>query len=263
MFNRKMGMGVNVWTRTFLLATVVGAVCLAPVAASADFIVSFDLNSAKLDFDESEGVLIISENLGSDLLIRQEDGNDVVDTAKIVGGDDFDFTFMLNMTQDSGLDMWSAMGSLMFTDIDAGLASVVGYFISDNISISTIGSGSWQIGVLQIEGTLSNNAPSMLQNRGNPWVYVGEETIPGEHAGDGADGVAGQITIDNPEAYDYGIVFILKFGVNTNSLDTLFGEDFVENGGEVKGFITPEPATMTLLALGGSMILVRRRRRTA
>jgi hypothetical protein len=251
------------WGGGLLLAVVIGAVCFAPAAANAAFIVSIDLNSARLDYDQSDGILTITENLGSDILIRHEDGNDVLDTAKIVGGTDFDFTFELEMTSGINIDEWTSEGSLKITDTDTSTNAVFGDFVSDSISITTIGSGSWQIGVLQIEGQLSNNSPSMLQNRGDPWEYVGEETIPGEHTGDGLDGVPGQISVNNPTAYDDGIIFVLKFGVDTNSLDTLFGSDFVENGGEVKGFITPEPATMTLLLIGGSIIAARRRRRHA
>jgi hypothetical protein len=91
-------------------------------------------------------------------------------------------------------------------------------------------------------------------------VFVGEETIPGEHAGDGLDGTAGQITVSSPGAYDDGVVFVLKFGVNTISLDALFGSDFLKTGGEVKGHFTPEPATLGLLAIGGMAMLLRRKR---
>lgn len=243
-------------SRLLLFAVVSAVLCLSPAPAAADLIVSFDLNSAKLDYDNGTNVLTITENLGSDILVRQEDGIDVLDTAKIVSGADFDFLFTLNMVDEAGTDQWSATGNLSFTDTDTGSNAVDGSFTSSSIVIYPFGGG-----VLQIEGMLNDNAPSILENRGDPWIYVGEETIPGEHAGDGADGTAAQITVNSPGAYDDGVVFVLKFGVNTTSLDTLFGDDFIKTGGEVKGHITPEPATMGLLAIGGAVVMLRRRRR--
>ena len=245
------------WTGWLLLVgAVFGALCWSPAPAPAAFIVSFDLNSAKLDYVNTTKVLTVTENLGSDLLVRQEDGIDVLDSAKIVGGGDFNFTFTLDMLAGSGTDDWSASGTLKFTDTDKTSNAVSGDFTSSSVEIFPFAGG-----VLQIEGTLYDNTPSILQNRGNPWEFVGEETIPGEHTADGTDGKVGQITINSPGAYDDGVVFILKFGVGTNSLDTLFGDNFTKTGGEVKGHISPEPATLAMLALGGLAILRRRRRK--
>ena len=263
MIIQRMGCGVNkakgkctlVWRSWLLLAAISGALCLSPVPATAAFIVSFDLNSAKLEYVEATHKLTITENLGSDLLVREEDGIDVLDSAKIVGGGDFNFTFTLDLLAGSGTDDWSASGTLKFTDTDQTSDAVSGDFTSSSVEIFPFAGG-----VLQIEGTLYDNTPSILQNRGNPWEFIGEETIPGEHTGDGTDGKAGQITINSPGAYDDGVVFILKFGVGTNSLDTLFGDDFTKTGGEVKGHISPEPATLGLLALGGMVLLSRRKR---
>ncbi|MDP6637475.1 MAG: PEP-CTERM sorting domain-containing protein [Phycisphaerae bacterium] len=58
-------------------------------------------------------------------------------------------------------------------------------------------------------------------------------------------------------------MFVLKIGVGTHALGELFGTGFTKYGGEVKGMITPEPATMSLLVLGGVVVLARRRRRHA
>ena len=58
--------------------------CLSPAPAAADFIVSFDLNSAKLDYDyeddagDDDQLLTITENIGSDILLRYEDGVNVL-----------------------------------------------------------------------------------------------------------------------------------------------------------------------------------------
>ena len=138
---------------------------------------------------------------------------------------------------------------------------MIGSFESSSITIEQPFAPWTSIGVLSIAGVLSNDPLlSILQNRGDPWKFVGEEAITGE--GD-QDGTAGQITVNSPGAYDDGIVFVFKFGVDTASplLDTFFGEDFAIEGGEVKGYIIPEPETMSLLALGGLAVLRRRRRR--
>ena len=242
------------WRGWLLLVAVFGALCLSPAPAAADLIVSFDLNSAKLDYvaGTGTGALTVTQNVGSDILVRQEDGLDVLDSAKITDGA-FDFLFELTMADETGDDNWSATGTLKFTDLDKNTDAVSGSFASTSVEVLSVAGG-----VLQIEGVLSNTP--ILQNRGDPWVFVGEETIPGEHTGDGADGIEKQITVNSPGAYEDGVVFVLKFGVGTISLDTLFGANFAKTGGEVKGYITPEPATMSLLALGGLAILRRRRR---
>jgi hypothetical protein len=242
-----------------ILVAVFGVLCLLPAAADAA-LVSFDLNSAKLDYVNSTKTLVVTENIGSDLLVRYEDGLNVLDSAKIVGGGDFDLTFTLSMFDEPGAENWSAGGTLEFTDTNTTTNAVEGSFVSTNVEIFFTG------GVLEIQGLLSNNPPasSILLNRGAPWVFVGEETIPGEHIGDGLDGTAGQITVSNPGDYDEGVAFTLKFGVGTTSLDTLFAADFSKTAGEVKGYVTPEPATMSLLAVGGMAVLMYRRRcRTA
>jgi hypothetical protein len=225
--------------------------CLAPGAAAAD-VISFDMNSADLAYVDSTKKLTVSESAGADLLVRQEEGAVTLDTAKIVGGGDFDLSFALDMVDEPGIDQWSATGTLTFTDTSTATDAVIGSFTSTAVGIAGL--------ILEIQGTLHNDVPSILQNRGSPWVFVGEETIPGEHAGDGLDGTAGQITVSSPGDYDDGAVFVLKVGVGSASLDTLFGDDFTIAGGEVIGDVTPEPATMSLLALGGLIVLKRKRR---
>ena len=245
------------WRGWLVLAAVSGALCLASPPAAADTI-SFNLDSALLDY--AGNVLTVTENTGSDLQIRQDDGSGIVDTAELVGsadgGSDFDFLFTLDMVNEAGDDQWSATGTMSFTDKNTASYAVVGDFESTSVFISNLN--------LWIVGELSNDAPStsILQNRGDPWVFAGDITIPNEHAGDGLDGAPGQITVANPGAYDEGAVFVLKVGVSTSSPDTLFGSDFANPlaGGEVVGSITPEPSSAILL-LTGLTVVVRRRRR--
>jgi len=239
----------------FLLAAVFGALCLSPAPATADF-VTFDLNAAILDYDADadqnavSGTLIVTENIGSDFQVRRENNTNVLDSVEISGdNDDFNFVFTLDMVK--GLaEQWLATGILGFTDANGGTDAVIGNFVSNDISIISYGPG-----FLQIIGTLNNDSPSILQNRGDPWTFVGDSSIPGEASG--GDAVIG---IGSPGDYDDGSVFVLKIGAGTHSLDALFGSDFIKYGGEVKGMVTPEPATMSLLALGGLAVLRKRRK---
>jgi hypothetical protein len=114
-------------------------------------------------------------------------------------------------------------------------------------------------GILQIVGNLTSKAPavSILKSDGSTWTYLGNSDIAGEPTGDA------EISVANPNGFDEGAVFILKIGVGTHGLGTLFGSGFTLLGGEVKGMITPEPATLSLLVLGGMAVLARRRRRHA
>jgi hypothetical protein len=228
---------------------------LSPAPATADFI-TFDLNAAILDYDADadqnavSGTLTVTENTGSDFQVRRENNTNVLDSVEISGDNgDFNFVFTLNLVK--GLaEQWSATGILRFTDANGGTDAVIGNFVSDDISIISDGPG-----FLQILGTLNNDSPSILQNRGDPWTFVGDSSILGEPSGGDA-----MIGIGNPSDYDDGSVFVLKIGAGTLSLDALFGSDFTKNGGEVKGMVTPEPATIGLLAMGGLAIMVRRKR---
>ena len=83
-----------------LLGMVFGIVCLAPVGASADFIVGFDLDLAQLDYVNSNKTLTVTESSSSDLLVTHEDDGLMLDGAKISGGVNFDFNFTLSVAKD-------------------------------------------------------------------------------------------------------------------------------------------------------------------
>ncbi|MDP6543157.1 MAG: PEP-CTERM sorting domain-containing protein [Phycisphaerae bacterium] len=249
-----------------VLGAVFGALCLSPAPAAADFI-SFDMGAAVLDYDvvtrdggtsaALTGTLIVSDTLGSNFQVRRhDDDSTVLDTAEIsgvsAGDNNFDLSFTLNLVKEAGTDQWSATGTLTFTDVNEATNAAEASFTSGNILIIN--------GELWIDGLLSNNSPltSILRNSTNPWVFVGENDIGGEPS----VGDAGQISVSGPDAYDDGSVLVLKSIVTTDSLDTLFDTDFnIAGDGSVKGSITPEPATMGLVALGGLVVLTRRRRK--
>ena len=161
-----------------LLGAVFGALCLSPAPAAADFIVGFDLNLAKLHHTvvyAEDGTTVLSrvltviENIYSDLLVtyeddsisKVEDGSNILDGAKIVGGANFDLNFSLTMVKDSGTGLWSANGTFAFTDTVLGSNAVEGNFESTNVEI-------YPGEVLWITGDLSNDVllTPILQNRG-------------------------------------------------------------------------------------------------
>ena len=243
------------WRGWIVLAAVFGALCLSPAPAAAE-IIHFDINSVKLSYEvatgpgETGGILIATQNIGSTFLLQQEEGDNILDSARIDDGN-FALTVTLDMEQ-LGTEDWAATGTLEFTDISL-TSKVVGDFTFDAIWIGG--------DTLYITGLLSTDSASILQPSDAPWMFVGEGPIAPDPPYGDADGIPGRITVDNPSSYYDGSVWVIKVGVDTSLLDTLFGEDFPEpKSGEVTGNITPEPATLSLLVLGGLAILKRRRR---
>jgi hypothetical protein len=200
---------------------------------------------------------MVTQSGSSDLLVTHEDDGVMLDGAKISGGANFDFNFTLSIAQDSGTGLWSADGTFGFTDRNFN-AAVAGNFTSTGMMIYP-GEVLWIIGDLSTKAA----SESLLQNGGAFWEFLGNSSIGSDRLGypvDGLDGEASKITVSNPNAYDEGTAWVLKFGVGTSSLDTLFASNFSKDSGEVKGVITPEPATMSLLAIGGLAVLKRRKR---
>ena len=236
----------------FTLATVVAC------PAIADQIVTFDLSNAKVDFTKATMNVKVTQSSGSVFDVKLENPSltpVIRDTARLDGATDFNFLLDLTVTDLPGVDNWSASGRLTFTDTDKSSNAVISDFGSTGIAIiPTLPN----VGVLILQGSLNTVLPNdaILQNRSDPWVFVGEQAIPGDLD---ADAVPGQITANNRDRYDVGALITLKFGVNTNSLDDLFSGDRSVDGAEVKGYIVPEPATAVLLTLGGLLLLRRRR----
>ena len=241
---------------------LLGGVVLTSLPAGAGSFVELDLSAADFGFTVSSSKLMVSESAGSDFTLRlMDDGTipQIRDTAKIFGGDDFVFSMDLTLLDGvPGDNSWTAIGTLLFTDIDTDPASgyaVMGDFAST--SITFMGGG---VGFLMIEGRLTPTAgyDSVLQNRGDePWVFVGEEAVVGKLD---EDGTAGQISVYNRAGYDLGQVVLIKMGVDAADLDDVFSGDRVLDGGVAKGPIVPEPATLALLMLGGVAMLAGRHR---
>lgn len=215
-------------------------------------IVTFDLNSAKLVYTVGDKKLNVTENDGSDFLVRKEDGfGGVIDTAKLTGGAEFDFLTALTLVDLAGANNWSASGTLSFTDKFASNA-VEATFTSTSIENVD--------GDLEIRGILSviSGTTPLLVNRGDPWVFTGTSAIGGEPE----EGAVGSISIGNVSQFLNGTLLTLKVGIGGQTLDTLFGSDFTKFGGESKGKIIPAPGAL-LLGMMGIGLVSRLRRRLA
>lgn len=239
--------------RTFV-ATTLALLALLPLAAmpaKADLYVSFDMDSAKLNYVAATTTLTVTDSLYSMFNVRLEEsvlgGTNILDTARITnnGQHDFSLLFTMNLVDLAGPNNWSATGNLSFTDKNGLPYAAIGNFTSTSIKIVSGGAGK-----LEIEGYLlgvgGNPINPILVNRGDPWVFVGAS----QSDDNDADGVLGQITVPNSQSYDTGWVTTLKFGVNTLWLDELFASDKLLPGGEIKGTVIPAPAAVVLGLFG-------------
>jgi len=234
--------------RLLCLLAPLGALLLASMPAQAEIAVTFDMNSARLDYTLSSSNLTVRETAGSVFDVRKENTTalTILDTARIDGGSFFDLFLDLTMTDLPGANNWSAAGSLKFTDSTTTTFGVEAIFSSTGV-YTLFGNN-----VLVIEGRLSPlSGSTILVNYGDPWTYVGQENIGLEG---NQDGMNGQFSIDNPENYSQGDLVTLKFGLGGLSLDALFGANRMLAGGEVKGMIVPAPAAVVLGALGLGLV---------
>lgn len=229
--------------------------------AQAEPIVTFELDEANLTYTAATGGLLITEESNAEFDVTLDDtvSGLTLDSARIIAGSFFDFTMNLTLVNEAGPDNWSATGTVAFTDLNMATNAVEADFVATSVSI--IGSA---FPILELKGLLTAQAgnDSILVNRGDPWVYVGQTDFgPAD-----ADGVANQITVANADRYDFGDLFVFKFGVPSSSLDVLFGSDRVfEDGQVLGGVVTPLPAALPLGILGfaGLALVGRKMRRLA
>jgi hypothetical protein len=230
------------------ISIVVSCLCAGP--AKADMAaVTYDMGSATLDYSRSARRLLVQESSTSQLYLELDDpaGNalDNVIVSNLLSnflglGNAFNLTLDLEMTP-LGADNWSASGTFGFTDTDKSDYAVEADVQSTRITADGM--------LLKIEGCLQPlNPPTILVNRGDPWVFVGNAEDPGANP----SGTANQITVLGPDAYRQGTIWTLKFGY-TGTLDQFFGPDGSDpflTGGEVKGSIVPVPGAVLLGILG-------------
>ena len=221
----------------------------------ADLLVSFDMTDANLTYTAATNALTVDEISASDLRVYLKNtalSPDVRDTAMITGGDNFDLLLSLTLTDLPGTDNWSGSGSLTFTDSNTNDDAVVANLETTSINIFAGGGG-----ILWITGDLTDVSGGILQNRGDPWKFVGTSAIGGYLD---ADGVPGQISVSSPDNYDIGVVLVLEFGTPTTSEDVFFGSNRNIGGGNVKGSIVPAPAAVLLGMMGLGIVGIRMRR---
>ena len=223
-----------------LLCIVVFMCMLIATPAMADIVLEYHMFSATLDFDGANK-LEVYQSPGSILEVFKNDdvALTTLDTARIIGGSNFDFMLDLTMIDLPGANNWSALGTLKFTDND----------MSDNAVEAGVQSTSITLegGTLEIKGVLMDlNPPSILVNRGDPWEFAGdfEADTPDE------DLIANHVTMYNPQSYDGGDLLTLKFSLGTLTLDQFFSDSRLVGSGEVKGSIVPVPGAVLLGLLG-------------
>lgn len=227
--------------KTILLLVSIVILGLSAIPAMADM-VTYDMGQATLDYFRPTNRLLVRESALSTLYLELDDPYGVaLDNVAVVGGINFGLALDLTMIDLPGDNNWSALGTLRFTDTDMSSAAVEAVVVSTSITADGTS--------LRIEGGLEDlNPPSILVNRGDPWVFTGNA----DGGGADADDTYGQITVPNPGSYDGGTILTLKFGY-AGTLDELFGAigpDPSMTGGEVKGVVVPVPAAVLLGVLG-------------
>ena len=210
---------------------------LVATPAMADM-VTYDMGQATLDYTRSSNRLLVQESTLSMLYLELDDPYGVaLDNVAVVGGAYFNLVLDLQMTQ-LGPNNWLALGTFKFTDTTLATNAVEAGMVSTSIKADGTS--------LRIEGYLQDmNPPTILVNRGDPWVFAGNA----DNGGADADGTYGQITVPNSQSYDGGTILTLKFGY-TGTVDGFFGADQNVGGGEVKGAIVPVPGAVLLGLLG-------------
>jgi hypothetical protein len=239
-----------------LLAVTIVAAFLFTAPVLADSAVTFDLSNASLNFQKKTSSVSIgvTETEGSWFDVKLEDPNlspNVRDTARIIVEDSPSFECRLNMNLTKTGSVWGGTGDLWFTDVN-GVTKASADFKTSSIIMQ--GHDLFIFGNLT---TQAGNDSILLPNGVDPWTYMGQKAIVGKMD---QDTVPGQITVPGHNAFDNGSLILVKFDTNFTSLDEVFREDMVLDGGELKGKIIPAPAAVVLGFIGLSLVGWRMRR---
>lgn len=223
---------------------VISLVLLAVApAAMADINVIYDMNKAAFNYVSGSQALTVTETVDSIFDVAKVDTVSLatLDTARLFNNS-FDLALNLNLVDLAGANNWGGTGTLKFTDINTGTNAVEAFVNLTDVQIVS--------GNLEIHGLMSDLGAntSLLVNRGDPWVFVGNSGAAGQ------DAVAGQITVANVATFDNGTLLTLRFGVGNITLDSLFGMDRTFTDGEVKGSVVPAPAAVLLGTMGLGLV---------
>jgi len=228
--------------------------------ASAQLDVGFDVSTLVGDYDaetSSLRILQIDGRSGAiwDTEVAGQGENDFAVISGIRGGRFSLLTDLIIVNEGGG--RYSATGTYSATDVDRNTNAVEAVFASTQIQLRN--------GILSIDGLLApmQNADSILVNResqpnAGDWVFAGVFAHTPELPN--RDGVRGTITIGDVDPMDTGVMAVIALNIREPDLDRFFAEDRHFESGEVKGVITPEPATVLLLAMGAVLALARQRR---
>ena len=227
-------------TNRFLTGMAVAvALAFSPGLAKADVdLVSFDMGNASWSYDHLTDTLTVTDRVNSTLYTQLlAPGGAELDGVMTLGAD-FNLTVTLSFVQD-GPEDWSATGTFLLFDTNPpppdppsgpqATPAILGDLGTYYVDVSAGGYGN-----LDIKANLSpQTPPSLLVNRGDPWVFTGTGVIDPAHD---QDSDVYTITVQNPTAYDTGILWTLKVGGTPYvTEDALFGAtaDWSVYGGEV------------------------------
>jgi hypothetical protein len=228
-------------------------VCLGAVPAQAELWLRFQIDETVMTYTAATQTATITETADSALKGALFDDAVKVDSAHITDAADFDLGMSLDFTH-LGADSWKATGLLTLTDRNLLVDRLVADFVSTSIDLN----GGGPVGALTIKGRLSTRAGNdAILGGSDPWKFEGTSQLGS--LGNGVDGVARTLSLDNWGNWDSGDFVSLHFVTAGTDLGAFFAEDRT-GGGEVDFNVVPVPAGVLLGMLGLSVAGVKLRK---
>jgi len=236
-----------------LLVVSLTALCLIAVPARAELWLRFQIDETAMTYTAATQAATITDTADSTLKGSLFDSAVKVDSANINDAADFDFQMALDFTP-LGVNSWQATGVLTLTDRNTLANRLVADFVSTGIGLDAGGPA----GELSIDGQLSARTGNQAILVGSdPWKFEGTSQLGS--IGNGADGVANTLTLNNWDSWDSANLVSLHFVAPGMSLDTFFGDNRT-GGGDVDFNVVPVPTAVLLGMLGLGVAGVKLRR---
>jgi len=238
--------------------------CLMATPTIADMSLRFHIDKATFTYDAAtqRGTIGLASN--ASMAAALLDGGTELDNTGIQNGvpstPDFAASMTLQFAQ-SGTD-WTATSLASLTIGDTVGNRVQADFVASSVTLTPITITTPTVGPLVVGGVLviagglqpagGNEAILAGATAGNPWTYAGES-----QTGDGgSDGLVNQITVQNWESSDTGVLVALNVSglMGIPDLNTLFGADRSFSNGTMDVNVgvaaVPVPAAILLASLG-------------